>query len=365
MKLIAKAKPVKIRIKSGNEEHSSLESLRKNFVWEDIRELLDGSLQRWLQRIGANDIVEKLAAVDDPKSNILSTYNILFRGDSPFASKSELFNELPNDLGLIKIAQELISDFSVKELLQYANKYVNSEELLNLLMDRIILVANSYEDDFEDAAMLYEMGIFLNKQALVSSNGDLEELASKCFDKSSKKGNIDAKNFIFNKKDNLTKKFWNFYLRQETKEKIEDSWTRRHKIDVSELSGFAKNLFEFSNTCLEIFTMKRDYFVPEDYYTIAIHSFGDLDRIDPLYEEKMFVLALLNPYFNDSIEQLRIICDYAPAQYLLEMGDETDCYKAIMLHHNFEIGFQECNKKGLKKFVTNLYGMRNYGKTGK
>ncbi len=31
MKLIAKAKPVKIRIKSGGEEHTSLDSLKRNF----------------------------------------------------------------------------------------------------------------------------------------------------------------------------------------------------------------------------------------------------------------------------------------------------------------------------------------------
>ena len=37
MKVIAKAKPVKIRIKSGGEEHSSLDSLKHNFNIEDIK----------------------------------------------------------------------------------------------------------------------------------------------------------------------------------------------------------------------------------------------------------------------------------------------------------------------------------------
>ncbi len=55
MKLIPIAKPVRIRIKSGGEEHSSLESLKQNFCLEDIKPLLDGRLTRWLQRLGEKE----------------------------------------------------------------------------------------------------------------------------------------------------------------------------------------------------------------------------------------------------------------------------------------------------------------------
>ncbi len=55
MKLIPVAKPVRIRIKSGGEEHSSLESLKQNFCLEDIKPLLDGRLSRWLQRLGEKE----------------------------------------------------------------------------------------------------------------------------------------------------------------------------------------------------------------------------------------------------------------------------------------------------------------------
>ena len=50
MKLMAKAKPIKIRIKSGGEEHSSLDSLKMNFCINDVKELLDGRLSRWLRQ---------------------------------------------------------------------------------------------------------------------------------------------------------------------------------------------------------------------------------------------------------------------------------------------------------------------------
>ena len=55
MKLKPIAKPVRIRIKSGGEEHSSLESLKQNFCLEDIKPLLDGRLTRWLQRLGEKE----------------------------------------------------------------------------------------------------------------------------------------------------------------------------------------------------------------------------------------------------------------------------------------------------------------------
>ena len=58
MKLIAKAKPVKIRIKSGGEEHTSLDSLRRNFNISDILPLLDGRLERWLYQQGVNNVAK-------------------------------------------------------------------------------------------------------------------------------------------------------------------------------------------------------------------------------------------------------------------------------------------------------------------
>lgn len=60
MKLIAKAKPVKIRIKSGGEEYTSLDSLKRNFNISDIQPLLDGRLVRWLKQQGENELAIKV-----------------------------------------------------------------------------------------------------------------------------------------------------------------------------------------------------------------------------------------------------------------------------------------------------------------
>lgn len=62
MKLIPKAKPVRIRISAGGQEHSSLDTLLENFDIESLLPLyINGSLSRWLNQIGAFDIADKLS----------------------------------------------------------------------------------------------------------------------------------------------------------------------------------------------------------------------------------------------------------------------------------------------------------------
>ena len=71
MKLIPKAKPVKIRIKSGGEEHSSLDSLKRNFNISDIQPLLDGRLVRWLKQQGENELANVISEVNSESLNTL------------------------------------------------------------------------------------------------------------------------------------------------------------------------------------------------------------------------------------------------------------------------------------------------------
>lgn len=71
MELIPKAKPVKIRIKSGGEEHSSLESLKRNFNISDINPLLDGRLARWLRQQGESAVADATSQFDSDRLNTL------------------------------------------------------------------------------------------------------------------------------------------------------------------------------------------------------------------------------------------------------------------------------------------------------
>lgn len=59
MKLFPKAKPIRIRIVSGGEEHSSIETLRNNYSLKDIHPLVnDGRLYKWLIRVGESKATE-------------------------------------------------------------------------------------------------------------------------------------------------------------------------------------------------------------------------------------------------------------------------------------------------------------------
>jgi len=61
MILEPKAKPVRIRIKIGKDEYSSVEELRDNFSVKDLFPLyLDGRLSRWLRQRGENALADKM-----------------------------------------------------------------------------------------------------------------------------------------------------------------------------------------------------------------------------------------------------------------------------------------------------------------
>ena len=76
MKLIPKAKPVKIRIKSGGEEHSSLDSLLHNFKVSDIEPLLDGRLVRWLKQQGENELAGVVDGID--ASSLQTVHGLMY-----------------------------------------------------------------------------------------------------------------------------------------------------------------------------------------------------------------------------------------------------------------------------------------------
>lgn len=61
MKLIPRAKPIRIRIYAGGEEHSSLDTFLQQYDIESMLSLYkNGSLIRWLNQIGASAIIERL-----------------------------------------------------------------------------------------------------------------------------------------------------------------------------------------------------------------------------------------------------------------------------------------------------------------
>ncbi len=73
MKLTSTPKPVRFRIMSGGEEHSSLDSLRHNFCVDDLK-IIENQLLRWLKRQGkeGEQIAKRLEVMPNGLSNCSS-----------------------------------------------------------------------------------------------------------------------------------------------------------------------------------------------------------------------------------------------------------------------------------------------------
>ena len=68
MKLIPKARPVRIRISSGGVEHSTLDSLKRHFDVSAIIPMInDGRLLRWLRQRGESAVAEMIESADEIK----------------------------------------------------------------------------------------------------------------------------------------------------------------------------------------------------------------------------------------------------------------------------------------------------------
>ena len=66
MKLIPKAKPIRIRISSGGKEHSTLQSFLECFRVGDVRPLLEnGVMLKWLKQIGEIKICAKINSMSE------------------------------------------------------------------------------------------------------------------------------------------------------------------------------------------------------------------------------------------------------------------------------------------------------------
>lgn len=84
MKLDLWAKPVRIRIKSGGEEHSSLDSLRRSFCVDDLKPLIsDKRLSRWLKQQNETELAMQLDGFDvdslNSKQGIIDLLLLFFK----------------------------------------------------------------------------------------------------------------------------------------------------------------------------------------------------------------------------------------------------------------------------------------------
>ena len=153
MKLIPKAKPIRIRISSGGKEHSTLESLLDCFRIGDVRPLMEnGMLLKWLNQIGESRLCAKIKYMSEnlngegkwSNSDIIS---IFFDSPDKLAEYAEnvFFRSEPDAMEYLKAAAEKASPAALYRLgcIYYFPRFAG-----------VVADIAKAEDCFKDAAEL-------------------------------------------------------------------------------------------------------------------------------------------------------------------------------------------------------------------
>lgn len=362
---VKKPKRVRFRIKSGQEEHNSLDSLRRDFVWDDVRQLFDGRLEKWLRRINENGIADDVKAFGQPDNTVIDlfrVYNILFRSKDTSASESIAFDTVDDVFGhltaeaadsrsiALVLAKQIIPMLAAGELLDVSWKYAAVRQYAK---PYLYSHAKSMGED-DSPEILYRIGILLCEEDLT------DELGQNLLILAADKNHPEADDFIQHHFPWVGKyrAKWlkSLYENPEIRRKLYESWggeSDNHRkfqpLNTSQEEPDLKNLYEFSNTCMKIFK-RYSYGNSVDYYEIPEKDFGKFDERDPLYEEKMFILTLFD-YEEDSRcqDNLKKIKHYLPAAKMLE-----DRYFSIDGNLFGLPVYTGVNAKLLKYFVLNL-----------
>lgn len=165
MKLYPKARPVRIKLIVGEEEHSSLDSLRDNFDVEEVIKLYDhGGLKNWLQQINEEEIWDKLNEVGDvPELKMYEeTYNIFFPEET-----------LPLESRLLYLQDKYYSSF--KKLL---NSLLNNPEFVLSVEKAKVFFRTAIEMHDAEVTEILRSRIYSISEKNLKKMNDLYQTAS-------------------------------------------------------------------------------------------------------------------------------------------------------------------------------------------
>lgn len=373
MKLIAKAKPVKIRIKSGGEEHTSLDSLKRNFNIYDILPLLDGRLVRWLKQQGENELADIIVDIDVSQ---LNTFQGIMNLIKPFFGEYLERNSIKNVLTLLEywlkssykkngeyLFQYLLWDLCFPnengddkylDILKYL--YKNKENLEYPTCDWYLLFLSYIKDNENstDPEVLYLVGKMLWEgyqfNDIYSNNHFKEDPEGlRLIQEAARLGNQEANLFIFNynlnqKKKKVTGRFYGVdqdklkrWISLKWKEdfvileKINFTWDFYDNNSNETLKFNAKDYSNDKEKYILNFICQCNYLVSvcanqtwENTLKKAMLFFfpeGEKNCDDILKKEKWFIIGLLKRLKGDgyaATEKFREADDYPPAKYMLK-----------------------------------------------
>lgn len=300
MRIIAKAKPIRIRIKSGGEEHSSLDSLRQNLCVQDLWPLVkDKRLSRWLRQLGEVELAHDIDALSESQLDFPTYFKVLvifLKDDLVGHHVTELYTlfsfwhdcEKRNSKNYDSLRKYLLSQYEGAKFIfkQYAEEFSDGE-----WWD----VFCKYENE-EDPEFLFEQGK-LAFEGFTNFDKDLVR-GKKLIEKAAELHYQKAVDFVANSNTfGVARKL--AMLTPEAKVKIDsliirwkkDSWcfVTKKTIYDEEIVWNVKQLLQEFTSLWKIYVMFSWKEVREE----AEAKYAELDESDIFYKERKFVLDLV------------------------------------------------------------------------
>ena len=327
MRIIAKAKPIRIRIKSGGEEHSSLDSLRRNLCVQELWPLIkDHRLSRWLRQLGEVDLAHDIDALSESQLDFSTYFKVLLlflKDDLVGRHVTELYTlfsfwhdcEKRKSKNYDSLRKYLLSTYEGAKFIfkQYPEEVSDGEWWV---------VFSKFENE-EDPEFLFEQGK-LAFEGFTNFDKDLVR-GKKLIEKAAELHNQKAIDFVKSNKFDVARKL--AMLTPEAKEKIDNlivKWkdemlgfsTRKTNYDEGIVREVKQLLREFAS-------LRKTYkmFNREAVRTEAEVKYEVLDKSNVFYKERKFVLDLVQYSYDKEIPGLFVELaedyHYPLAQYML------------------------------------------------
>ena len=327
MRIIAKAKPIRIRIKSGGEEHSSLDSLRRNLCVQELWPLIkDHRLSRWLRQLGEVDLAHDIDALSESQLDFSTYFKVLLlflKDDLVGRHVTELYTlfsfwhdcEKRKSKNYDSLRKYLLSTYEGAKFIfkQYPEEVSDGEWWV---------VFSKFENE-EDPEFLFEQGK-LAFEGFTNFDKDLVR-GKKLIEKAAELHNQKAIDFVKSNKFDVARKL--AMLAPEAKEKIENLIVRWK----DEMLGFSTRktnydegiVREVKQLLQEFASLRKTYkmFNREAVRTEAEVKYEVLDKSNVFYKERKFVLDLAQYSYDKEIPGLFVELaedyHYPLAQYML------------------------------------------------
>lgn len=352
MRIIAKAKPIRIRIKSGGEEHFSLDSLRQNLNVQDLWPLIkDNRLSRWLRQLGETELAHSVESLINEELDEHAYFYVLKlflkeRFDnsqihdiySLFGYWHDCEKRTPKNYDSLR--KYLLSQYEGAKFIfkQYSEEISDGE-----WWD----VFSKYKNK-EDPEFLFKQGklAFEGFTKSDGSNFDKDLVRGKeLIEKAAELHNQEAIDFVKSNKFDVARKL--AMLTPEAKEKIDNlicRWKSEKIGFITKKTAYDEEIVREVKKLLQEFTLlwKASAFVVT---AEAEAKYDDLDESDVFFKERKFVLDLVHYSYSKEIPGLfvRLAEDYhyPLAQYMIHrpIDNRIDGFAFAKSSFSNQLGF--------------------------